>query len=135
MRLFFFLLLLSLFIFSCGRNKNVSSKEAKNTAQKAVIEKGRVLFEREDCSGCHAERDAIIGPSFRQLAGEYAATDANISHLANMAIIGVKPEQGIWGSREMTPHPHLKQEDAEAIIRYMLSFPADPKKPFLHNTK
>ena len=121
-------------LISC--NSKSGNTDAKKDAESAkVLAEGRALFQREDCGGCHAENTAIVGPSFRQLAAEYEATDANISHLAYMAIIGVKAEHGIWGSREMTPHPKLSQEDAEKIVRYMLSFPPDPEKPFLHNTK
>lgn len=128
------LLISGLILFSCNSASEKSSfKKDKQNA--AVIARGKALFQREDCGGCHDADSAIIGPSFRQLAGEYEATEANISHLGHIAIQGVKPEQGFWGSREMTPHPHLKQEDAEAIVTYMLSFPADPQKPFLHNTK
>lgn len=122
-----------LFATACSSPEGTSGKEGDNEAK--TVAKGKALFEREDCGGCHAENNAIIGPSFRQLAAEYEATEANVTHLAHIAIIGVKPNEGVWGSREMTPHTHLKREDAEAIVRYMLSFPADPKKPFLHNTK
>lgn len=121
-------------ITSCGRSKEKTSSGTEETGNKDLAE-GKALFAREDCGGCHAESSAIIGPSFRQLAAEYESSEANISHLAYKVIIGVKPNEGIWGSREMTPHPQLKREDAEKIVKYMLSFPADPNKPFLHNTK
>ncbi len=134
MRLLGSFLIITVTLASCG-SPSGDSKTAEKKQDVKELAKGKALFEREDCGGCHAETSAIIGPSFGQIAAEYESSEANISHLAHVAIVGVKPYEGIWGSREMTPHPHLKQEDAEAIIKYMLSFPADPHKPFLHNTK
>ncbi|WP_374164975.1 c-type cytochrome [Arcticibacter sp. MXS-1] len=134
MRVFSLFTILSICLLACGQSPKKSA-DSYSPVSKEELARGKALFEREDCGGCHAENEAIVGPSFRQLAAEYEDTEANFSHLAHIAIIGVKPEQGIWGSREMTPHPNLKHEEAEAIVKYMLSFPADPNKPFLHNSK
>jgi cytochrome c len=33
----------------------------------------------------------------------------------------IKGGQGVWGQIPMTPHPDVKQEDAEKMARYVLS--------------
>lgn len=128
----YILLIASAILASCNSSSTKTAERGDDTLKLA---KGKALFAQNDCGGCHAEKDAIIGPSFSNIAAEYKATPANISHLAHVVIIGVKPNEGLWGSREMTPHLKLSQPDAEEIVRYMLSFPPDPNKPFLHNTK
>lgn len=130
-----YLIMASLIFASCNSSSSPESKAVAERRDTVKFAKGKMLFEREDCAGCHAESQTIIGPSFRHLAAEYPPTEANISHLAHIIQIGVKPNQGVWGGREMPPHPKISREEAEEIVRYMLSFPADPDKPFLYNTK
>ena len=130
-----YLVIATLIFVSCN---SPSRPDSKNTGEKRdtiQFAQGKMLFDREDCAGCHAENQAIVGPSFRHLAAEYPPTEANIAHLAHIIQIGVKPNQGVWGGREMPSHPKLSREEAEEIVKYMLSFPADPDKPFLYNTK
>jgi len=128
----YILLFLSVIFASCNSS---SKKTAEKETDTLKFIKGKALFAQNDCGGCHDEKDAIVGPSFSHIAAEYDATPANITHLGYVVIRGVKPNEGVWGSREMTPHPKLSREDAEEIVKYMLSFPPDPNKPFLHNTK
>ncbi|MGV3705157.1 MAG: c-type cytochrome [Arcticibacter sp.] len=129
------LLLASLIFASCNSPGGKTAEKKEEKKDTIEFAKGKMLFDREDCGGCHAESQAIVGPSFQHLAAEYPATEANITHLGHIVMLGVKPNQGIWGSREMPPHPKLSREEAEEIVKYMLSFPADPNKPHLHNTK
>lgn len=130
-----YIFLASLIFVSCNSASDSSAKKTVEIRDTVQFAKGKMLFEREDCGGCHAENQAIVGPSFRHLAAEYPATKANITHLGHIVQIGVKPDQGVWGGREMPPHPNINREEAEEIVKYMLSFPADPDKPFLYNTK
>lgn len=129
------LALASLIFASCNSSSGPEYKTAAENGDTIKFAKGKMLFKREDCGGCHAENQTIIGPSFRHLAGEYPPTEANVAHLAHIIQVGVKPNQGVWGGREMPPHPKVSREEAEEIVKYMLSFPADPDKPFLYNTK
>ena len=32
----------------------------------------------------------------------------------------IKGGSGVWGAIPMTPHPAVKQEDAEAMVKYVL---------------
>lgn len=129
------LILASIIFVACNSSSGPTSEKSEEKQDTIQFARGKMLFDREDCGGCHAENQAIVGPSFRHLAAEYPATEANITHLGHIVIVGVKPNQGVWGGREMPPHPKLSRQEAEEIVKYMLSFPADPDKPFLYNTK
>lgn len=130
-----YLVLASLIFVACNSPSKFNAEKSEETRDTIQFAQGKMLFEREDCAGCHAENQAIVGPSFRHLAAEYPATEANIAHLGHIIQIGVKPNQGVWGGREMPPHPKLSRREAEEIAKYMLSFPSNPDKPFLYNTK
>jgi cytochrome c len=76
------------------------------------------LEAQNDCKTCHQIDDKITGPPFRDIANKYAGMpDTIVNHLANKVISG---GSGVWGQILMTPHPALSQEDAEAIVRYIL---------------
>ena len=80
--------------------------------------KGLELIGNSDCLTCHSVTDKIIGPSYQEVADKYAsAPDTIVSHLASKIIHGGK---GVWGEVAMTPHPNVSQEDAEAMIKYVL---------------
>jgi len=60
----------------------------------------------------------FTGPSYRQIAEKYAgASDATITELGGKIIKG---GNGVWGSALMTPHPAISQQDAEAMVKYIL---------------
>jgi cytochrome c len=52
------------------------------------------------------------------VAKKYPSTPANVKMLAEKIIKG---GTGVWGEIPMTPHPAVSQEDAEAMVTYILS--------------
>ena len=80
--------------------------------------KGLALIAKSDCLTCHAVEDKINGPSYREVANKYAGMpDTIVSHLAKKIVDG---GSGVWGSIPMTPHPGVSQDDAEAMVKYVL---------------
>ena len=79
---------------------------------------GAKLIEGSDCTTCHRANEAQIGPAYVAIAQKYPATAANVSMLAGKVISG---GQGNWGQIPMTPHPNLSKQDAETMVRYILS--------------
>ncbi|MXV51571.1 c-type cytochrome [Pedobacter sp. HMF7647] len=90
---------------------------------KAKFAKGYELLSKSDCKACHDTGNEIVGPSFERIAARYVYSDANITHLAERVITGVKTGEGVWGKAEMTPHVNMSKTDAEEIIKYVLSMP------------
>ena len=58
-----------------------------------------------------------IGPAYKDVAAKYENTEENVKMLAEKVIKG---GSGVWGAVPMTPHPQISQEDAEAMIKYVL---------------
>jgi cytochrome c len=54
------------------------------------------------------------------IAARYDSTKAGtVEHLAQKVITGGK---GSWGDVPMTPHPGLSKQDAEELVKYVLSY-------------
>ncbi|HSF46616.1 MAG TPA: c-type cytochrome [Chitinophagaceae bacterium] len=79
---------------------------------------GKALIEASDCRTCHQDAAKVIGPAYVDVAKKYPNTPANVKLLAGKIIAGGK---GVWGEIPMTPHPNVSQEDAEAMVTYILS--------------
>jgi cytochrome c len=79
---------------------------------------GKALIEASDCRTCHQDAVKVIGPAYADVAKKYPNTPANVKMLAGKVIAGGK---GVWGEIPMTPHPNVSQEDAEAMVSYILS--------------
>lgn len=110
---------------SCGGSddKKTDVAEKTETASTDVsknpdYQKGLELVSGSDCLTCHKVDEAVTGPSYRDVANKYAtAGDTIVAHLASKIINGGK---GAWGEVFMTPHTGLSQEDAEAMVKYIL---------------
>lgn len=75
---------------------------------------------QNDCKTCHTPDAPSTGPSFAMIAARYDSTKTGtVENLAKKVIAGGK---GNWGQVPMTPHPSLSQQDAETLVRYILSY-------------
>ena len=83
-----------------------------------VINRGEVLISYSDCAECHKTDKKSKGPAFEDIAKRYPINDVYIGLLTRKIISG---GTGSWGSPVMSPHPDLKEEDARAMVSYILS--------------
>ncbi len=109
-----------------------SSKEKKNTEEYVAnpsgstdkpasvdqIARGAALIKESDCNTCHHKTNTIIGPPHTAVAEKYEFTDANVKLLADKIMKG---GSGVWGPIPMAAHADIKQDEAEAMARYVLS--------------
>jgi cytochrome c len=79
---------------------------------------GKALIEGSDCRTCHLDKDKLVGPSYVEVARKYPNTDANVKLLASKIVAG---GTGVWGQIPMVAHPNISAEDAEAMVKYVLS--------------
>ena len=135
--LFFTAILLSLTITSCSEKKEqvaeqqpttesntmmeepkpaASADTASTTAAAKPEDEGKALVEGADCLSCHKVDSKLVGPSYQDVAAKY--TDADIDHLAQKVIDGGK---GVWGDIPMTPHAGMSKENAQKMVKYILS--------------
>ena len=123
----FFILLVGLIACQSSADKTnvdttTSTITATNTTESKkdpVYIKGLALVGKSDCLTCHKIDDKLIGPSYKEIANKYAgAPNDAITALARTIIQG---GSGNWGNVPMTPHPGISQEDAETMVRYILT--------------
>ena len=92
--------------------KPVVVAEALDTKQ------GEALIAKSDCFACHKVNEKLLGPSYKDVANKYANTKENIDCLVKKIKAG---GSGVWGAIPMSPHPALSDNDAEAMVQYILS--------------
>jgi len=132
-------LALSVFCFACGGNtapeptkpiagnnepeqsqmsEPKEEKKEKTETKVSNGKDGKALIAASDCLTCHKEHEKIIGPAYADVAKKYKNTDENVAMLVSKVIAG---GQGNWGEIPMSPHPNLSKEDAEAMVKYILT--------------
>jgi cytochrome c len=79
---------------------------------------GKALIAASDCLACHKEKEKMVGPAYADVAKKYENNAKNVKMLAEKIIAG---GQGNWGEIPMAAHPNVSQEDAEAMVNYILS--------------
>jgi len=80
---------------------------------------GILWMENSDCYTCHEEKNAMVGPSFEQIAIKYEKNQANMAYLTKKIISG---GAGVWGTTPMNPHPDLKDNEIKTILDYVFTF-------------
>ncbi len=119
-----FILSTAIIVIACGGGSTEAGKattEATASTANALsdnpdYQKGLALIAGSDCLTCHKTSEKNIGPAYKEVAAKYENTEANIKMLAARVIKG---GSGNWGAIPMTPHPQLKQEDVEQMIKYI----------------
>jgi cytochrome c len=75
------------------------------------------LLEKYKCLSCHAEREALAGPAWVDVATHYRGATQAQSTVAAHIRTGIKGG-GPW---HMPPHPEISAIDAATIARYILA--------------
>lgn len=93
------------------------------------FETGRRMIELSDCKACHSVDKKSIGPAYREVAKRYEKERNAVKTLAQKIIDG---GGGNWGEQAMAAHPQHKPEEAEEMVKYILSLAKEKgidKKP------
>lgn len=88
------------------------------TAAAAPAKDGKALIEGSDCRTCHKDDTKLIGPAYQEVAKKYAGQADAVDNLAKKVMAG---GTGVWGQIPMAAHPALSEEDAKAMVTYILS--------------
>lgn len=91
---------------------------AEKLGHQVPVNNGLNLIESMDCKACHKIKDKSIGPSYTQVAEQYANDRTAVNYLMYKIING---GGGVWGEQAMSAHPDLSTKDAESIVEYILS--------------
>lgn len=116
--LFFF------FIVACSNNSGENSTEQNNSQSTSQQEedpeaaKGLELMANSDCLTCHRVSETLTGPSYEAIAAKYPLNQQTEDTLTQRIIKG---SHGVWGDIPMTAHSDLSDQNARAMVKYILS--------------
>ena len=82
------------------------------------LAEGQRLIATGDCLACHQVDRQSIGPKFRDVAFKYQTDTTAMGRLARKIREG---GSGVWGPVAMPAHPVLTDEQAAAIVAYIMS--------------
>lgn len=121
------LLVLTAFIglmMACGSEKEKKeemseTKPADDLSSNPDYKKGLALISnaKNVCLTCHKIDEKLTGPAYRDVANKYESTEANIKMLAEKVIKG---GTGVWGEVAMPANSTVTEEDAIAMVKYIL---------------
>jgi cytochrome c len=76
------------------------------------------LIKASDCASCHATDRKVVGPAYSGIAKKYAGQAGAPEKLAKSIREG---GSGTWGNIPMVPHPNLKADEIDTIVKWILS--------------
>ena len=125
MKKFVFPVIVISLLIACNSGGSKDEKKEDQPASEVVdisknpdYQKGLELASKSDCFTCHKIDEALTGPTYRDVANKYSGlSDTIVTHLAKKIITG---GGGVWGEVPMTPHPALSEDDAKAMVKYIL---------------
>ncbi|HYN81859.1 MAG TPA: c-type cytochrome [Gemmatimonadaceae bacterium] len=79
---------------------------------------GRTLIEGSTCLSCHQLNRKSIGPSYVDVARKYQGDSTAPARLVRKIREG---GSGVWGNVTMPAHPQITNEQASAMVAYILS--------------
>ena len=89
---------------------------------------GKNIVAKSDCKACHQLNAKSVGPSFMEVSKKYSNDKKAIGYLSDKIIIG---GGGVWGPHAMSAHPQISKEEAEEIVKYVLSVSTQQKEILL----
>jgi cytochrome c len=76
------------------------------------------LAKSKNCVACHHAERKMIGPSYTAMAAKYADDGSAVTVLSEKVLKG---GVGIWGQMPMPPQQNVSQDEAESLVKWMLS--------------
>lgn len=70
------------------------------------------------CLACHQVKRKVVGPAYVEIAKKYRGDKDAVKTLSGKV---KKGGSGVWGKVPMTPHPKLKDDEIEAMVRWVLA--------------
>jgi cytochrome c len=101
------------------------SQHHRSADERTGFAAGLYLMNASDCKSCHMLDKTSVGPSFIAVSEKYKNDQAAVHKLADKVISG---GSGVWGEHAMAAHPTISQQDAETIVKYILSVAQKPKE-------
>lgn len=122
MRLPVITLLFFVVLQACTSKPSATEKPVEDNV--IVKPKGLLLIETNDCQTCHHVKNTLVGPSLSAIAAKYDESEEVVTTLAAKVIKG---GTGVWGDMSMNAHPALSEEEAQEMVRYILTLETLPQ--------
>ena len=82
----------------------------------AFADAGADLAKAKNCLACHAVDKKVVGPAYKDVAKKYTAKDE-----AMLAAKVIKGGKGSWGEVPMPPNPSVTPDEANKLVKWILS--------------
>lgn len=77
------------------------------------------LAQKSGCLMCHGIQNAVLGPSYKDVANKYKGDKTAEARLIEKVKAG---GGGVWGKMPMPPNsPKVKDEDIKTIVNWILT--------------
>lgn len=76
------------------------------------------LAKAKNCMACHSVTNKVLGPSFKDVAGKYAAQKGSEDKLVQKVMKG---SSGVWGAIPMPANPQVNEAEARTLVKWMLT--------------
>lgn len=76
------------------------------------------LARSKNCVACHHQERKTLGPAFKDIAAKYADDAAAVKTLTEKV---QKGGAGVWGPMPMPAQPQVSAEDAETLVKWILT--------------
>lgn len=88
------------------------------SAPKEVATGPAALFQKENCTACHAQNAKLVGPSVVEVAAKYKGN----ADAMNLLMAKVKNGgSGVWGAIPMPAQAQLSEADRKSLVEWMLA--------------
>jgi len=77
----------------------------------------KALLAKNACTACHGMTNKVVGPGFNEIAARYQGKPDSEAYLAKKIKSG---GEGVWGPVPMPPQSALKDEEAQAIAKWIV---------------
>ena len=76
----------------------------------------KALVTKNACTACHGMTNKVVGPGFTEVAAKYQGKADAEAYLVKKIKAG---GEGVWGAVPMPPQAALKDDEAQAIARWI----------------
>lgn len=111
---------LAIFAFARADEKPAVGTAPATVAVKAKADasgSAEAMMKKSDCFTCHAIKRKVVGPAYKDVAKKYKGDKSAVATLVKKVKEG---GSGNWGQIPMAAHPDLKDEDAKAMVQWVL---------------
>jgi cytochrome c len=76
------------------------------------------LAKSKNCLACHGVENKVVGPAYKEVAAKYRGQKDAEAKLVTKVMQG---GSGVWGAMPMPPNPQVSKQEAESLVRWILS--------------